>query len=381
MMFDVTDKDTAIKSITRVFALTCAISAVSLLLSFCTGCGLTAHSLGAINRSLPISPLPNSKGYSPVQTLVLSPDEKHLIQGQHITSKEGESVSGDILQIWNIEKKKHVLVSRQRAGANLAATFSQDSKYVLACGNAGVTRIPVGSETPEMVPLEEPKYLSGDGSLVACQMSEGWQVRSVETQSKILTFPENVDRFLAFSPDNKFAATTIKKDNAPDGGSMVAIWPLNEQGENEVPTPTCEISVPSYFPSAEKTRFSPNGRFLALPSRQGGYIGVWDIQNGKVHKELGVHDGSIRTLEFSPNGKILAVGTQEAGGKYGKIYLWDVFSGTLTEREIINENQTKGVTALAFASDNETIFIGNTSGDVKSETIKRRDSLFSSKTR
>ena len=381
MMLDVTDKETVMQILTRVLALTCSIAAVPLLLVFCTGCGLTAHSLGTINRSLPISPLPSSKGYSPVQTLVLSPDEKYLIQGQHITAKEGESVSGDILQIWNIEKKKHVLVSRQRAGANLAATFSPDSRYVFACGNAGVARIPVGNETVEVIPLEEPKYLSDDGSLVACLIEGCWQVLSVETQSKILTFPENVDRFLAFSPENKFAATTIKKENTPGGGSTVAIWLLNDLDENDAPTPACEISVPSYFPSAEKTRFSSNGRFIALPSRQGGYVGIWDVQNGNLHKELGVHDGSIRTLEFSPNGKILAVGTQEASGKYGKIYLWDVFTGTLTEREIINENQAKGVTALAFSSNNETIFIGNTSGDVKSENIKRRDSLFSSKSR
>jgi len=375
-MLDVTDKETVIQTLTRVLTLTCSIATVSLTLMLCTGCGLTSHSLGAINRNLPISLLPNSKSYSPVQTLVLSPDEKFLIQGQHITAKEGESVSGDILQIWNIEKKKHVLVSRQRAGANLAATFSTDSKYVFACGNGGIARIPVGNETVEVIPLEEPKYISDDGSLVACLIEGCWQVRSVETQSKILTLPENVDRFLALSPDNKLVATTIKKENTPGGGSTVAIWSLDDWDENDIPTPACEISVPSYFPSAEKTRFSYYGRFLALPSRQGGYVGVWDVQNGKLHKELGVHDGSIRTLEFSHDGKILAVGTQEASGKYGKIYLWDVFTGALTEREIINENQAKGVTAIAFASDNETIFIGNTSGDVKSENIKRRDTLF-----
>jgi len=381
MMFDVTDKETVLKSLTRVIAFTCTMVAVSVLLVFCTGCGLTAHSLGAINRSLPISPLPSSKGYSPVQTLVLSPDEKYLIQGQHITAKEGESFSGDILQIWNIEKKKHVLVSRQRAGANLAATFSPDSKYVMACGNTGIIRVQMSDETVEIIPLEEPKYLSSDGSLVACLMSDGWQVRSVDTQSKILTLPAHVDRFLAFSQDNKHVATTIKKENTLGGGSTVAIWLLDDLDENDTPVPVCVISVPSHFPSAEKTRFSPNGRFLALPSRQGGYVGIWDVQNGKMHKELGVHDGSIRTLEFSQNGKILAVGTQEASGKYGKIYLWDVFAGTLTEKEIINENQSKGVTALCFASDNETIFIGNTSGEVKSENIKRRDSVFSMKSR
>jgi WD40 repeat protein len=186
--------------------------------------------------------------------------------------------------------------------------------------------------------------------------------------------PENVDKFLAFSPDNQFVATTIKKENTPSGGSTVAIWSLQEQENNDTLTPCCEISVPSHFPSVEKTRFSPNGRLLALPSRQGGYVGIWDVQNGKMHKELGVHDGSIRTLEFSHNGKLLAVGTQEAGGKYGKIYVWDVISGTKRE---IDDIQAKGVTALCFASDNETIFFGNSSGEVNSKNLKGRDTVFS----
>ena len=380
-MFDVPDKETVVLAITRTFVLTYTMAMLLFALVFCTGCGLVSHSLGRINRSLPISPLPNAKSYSPVQTLVISPDAKYLIQGQHITEKEGESFSGDILQIWNIEKKKHTLIGRHRAGTHLAATFSPDSKYVLACANAGIIRIQMSDDTVEVIPLEEPKYLSDDGSLVACLLNDGWVVQTVDTQSQVLALPQNVDRFLAFSRDNKLMATTIKKRNTPGGGSIVALWSLDEQGEMDAPTPICEIPVPSYFPSAEKTRFSPNSRFLALPSRQGGYVGIWDIQTGKMHKELGVHDGSIRTLEFSPDGKILAVGTQEASGKYGKIYLWEVFSGKLIEREIINENQAKGVTALGFASDNETIFFGNSSGDVKSEKIKKSDSVFSFKSR
>ncbi len=348
---------------------------IAAVLFFCIGCGLTAHSLGAINKSLPVSPLPNSKGYSPVQTLVISPDERYLIQGQHITAKEGETYSGDILQVWNIEKKKHSLVSRQRVGANLAATFSPDSKYVIACGNAGVARVQLSDEATQVVPLEEPKYLSADGSLVACMTSDGWQVRSINVPNEIHILPENVDRFLAFSPDKKIVATTVKKENQPGGGATVAIWSLEKKGETDTPTLLREISVPSYFPSAEKTRFSSNGRFLALPSRQGGYVGVWDVANGKMHKELGVHDGSIRTLEFSPDGKILAVGTQEANGKHGRIYLWDVITGTAMQE--INEHYARGVTAICFASDNETIFFGNSSGEFKRINIKGGGPLFS----
>jgi len=334
------------------------------------------RSLGTINKSLPISPLPIPKAYSPVQTLVLSPDEKYRLQGQHIAAKEGETISGDILQIWNIENRKHVLVSTQQAGANLVATFSPDSRYVIACGNAGVIRVQLSNETVEVIPLEEPKCLSDDGSLVACLTSTGWQVHSVDTQREMIDLPDNVDRFLAFSPDKNHIATTIKNGSTPGAGSTVAIWSLENLDENGTSSLVREITIPSYFPSAEKTRFSPNGRFLAMPSRQGGYIGIWDVATGKLHKELGVHDGSIRTLEFSHDSKILAVGTQEASGKHGKIYVWDVLSGKMVRSEI-NENQAKGVTALCFTHDNETIFFGNTSGDVKREHVKKNGPIIS----
>ena len=375
----VLDKETVTKLLTLSFALSYANVVVLLPVIFCSGCGLASYSLRSINKSLPISPLPNSKVYSPVQTLALSPDEKYLIQGQHITAKEGESVSGDILQIWNIEQKKRTLVSRQRVSANMSATFSPDGKYVIACGNAGVIRVKVSDETVEQVPLEEPQYLSDDGSLVACLTNDGWQILSVDTPTEMIALPENVDRFLAFSPDKKYVATTVSKANTPGTGSTVAIWSLeHESDKQEETTPPLlvrEIAIPSYFPSAEKTRFSPSGRYLALPSRQGGYVGIWDVETGKMYKELGVHDGSIRTLEFSQDGKILAVGTQEASGKYGKVYIWNAATGELL-REPINENQAKGVTAICFASDNETIFIGNSSGEIKRKNIKGRDSLF-----
>lgn len=341
-----------------------------MILTFCTACGLTARSLNSLNKSLPATPFSSPKTYSPVQTLRLSPDGKYLIQGQHVTAKEGETFSGDILHIWNVEKKKHTLVTRQRVGANLAATFTPDSSYVISCGSAGVSKYGLHDETTQVVTLEEPKYLSHDGTLVACNVNDKWLIRPTDSRKGELTLPEEVDRFLAFSHDKKHIATTIKKEG--NSGSVVAIWELARDAE---PTILHKISTPSFFGTTERTRFSPDGQFVAFPSRQGGYIGIWDVESGKPHKELGVHDGSIRTLEFSPDGSKLAVGTQEASGKHGKIYIWDVVSGTLSPE--IDETQAKGVTALCFTPDGNAVFAGNSSGEVKRHNINSRESGFS----
>ena len=363
-MFKVLDKEVVTKTVTRAVASFSAFLLAAMILMICTGCGLTARSLNTLQQTLPATPFSSPKSYSPVQTLRLSPDEKYLIQGQHITAKEGETFSGDILQIWNIEKKKHVLINRQRAGVNLAATFTPDCKYVISCGNSGVSKFCLQDETTQVVTLEEPKHISPDGTLVACNVNDSWVIRAIDSPKEEIVLPQEVDRFLAFSYDKKHIATSLKKDSNAGSGTAIAIWEL--EGENG-PTFMYKISVPNFYASAERTRFSPNGKFVAFPSRQGGYVGIWDVGTGKLHQELGTHDGSIRVLEFSPDSKMLAVGTQEANGKHGRIYIWDVITGTSKE---INENQAKGVTAVCFTANGDAIFFGNSSGDVKYRNIK-----------
>ncbi|MDR1385321.1 MAG: hypothetical protein LBJ67_15945, partial [Planctomycetaceae bacterium] len=91
-------------------------------------------------------------------------------------------------------------------------------------------------------------------------------------------------------------------------------------------------------------------------------------------KDIGEINGVIRTVKFSPNSKFLAIGIQEANEKYGKLVVWDTNNGKII-REVYDK-QAKGITAVSFAPDNETLFIGNTSGDVKCESLKDKEPFF-----
>jgi WD40 repeat protein len=333
---------------------------------------LTTRSISTINKTLPITKLSLPRNGSPIQRLAVSPDQKYLLQGQHIVAKEGENFSGDILEIYNIEKKNPSLVLKQRTGASLAATFSPDSKYVVACANTGVARISLTDEKTQMVNLEEPKFLSPDGMLVACSSNDGWIIKSTlsSTEKTInIDLPKNVDRFLSFSPVKNVFATTLKQGNSSVLGTRIAIWVINEENKTVF---QFEWDNPSYV-TPEKSCFSPNGRYFACPSRQ-GYVGIWNISTGKRFKEIGEVDGVIRTVEFSPNSNLLAIGIQEANGKYGKLAIWDINNEKIV-REIYDK-QAKGITAVSFAPDNETFFIGNTSGDVRCESLKNKKSFF-----
>jgi len=94
------------------------------------------------------------------------------------------------------------LVNKQQTGANLAATFAPDSKYVISCNNMGIVRINLRDNTTQVFTLEEPKHLSNDGTFVACSTTKGWQVQSTENNETLIPLPDTIDRFLVFSRDN-----------------------------------------------------------------------------------------------------------------------------------------------------------------------------------
>ncbi|MDR1492642.1 MAG: hypothetical protein LBT05_07965 [Planctomycetaceae bacterium] len=328
---------------------------------------MTTRSINTINKTLPITKLLPSNNASPIQILAVSPDQKYLLQGQHITAREGENFSGDILEIYNIEKKNPSLVLKQRTGASLNATFSTDGKYVIACGNTGVARISLTDERTQVVNLEEPKFLSPNGTLVACLSNDGWVIKStLSTPDKTINIklPENVDRFLAFSPMKNMFATTLKPGNSSVLGTRIAIWTINEENKTIFQFEWDNLS----YVTPEKSCFSSDGQYFACPSRQ-GYVGIWRISTGKHIKDVGEIDGVIRTVEFSPNSDLLAIGIQEVNGKYGKLAIWNINNGKII-REIYDK-QAKGITAVSFAPDNETLFFGNTSGDVRCESLKK----------
>jgi WD40 repeat protein len=89
--------------------------------------------------------------------------------------------------------------------------------------------------------------------------------------------------------------------------------------------------------------FSPDGRLLAMGAANRSVL-IWDLQAGRIVRQLAGHDGLLRCLTFSPDGKVLATACR----KKRKIKIWAVDSANelLTIRAPVNE-----ISALAFTPD------------------------------
>ncbi|MCL2349320.1 MAG: WD40 repeat domain-containing protein [Planctomycetaceae bacterium] len=327
----------------------------TLILPVANGCSLYSKGLRPTFSYTPSA----GKALSPVETLALSQDQNYLVQGQHITSKEDEKIRGDVFQIWDISTgRSPALLFQTRGGANLAAAFTPDGKYLMACRNTGIARIRLSDKSTQVVTLNNPKVLSPLGDYVACMTEEGWVIHHTEDASFSTRLPQSVDRFLTFSKNGQFIAASLRNpENSEPGTTKIGLWSF---GPEKLALQS-EITIQQYA-APEKSCFSANGQQFAALVRQ-GYVGIWNAGTGQKIRELNEQSGTIRTIAFSPDGEFLAVGIQDVKGKKGGLDIWNVNNGKLVRK--FEEKRAQGITAICFTANGDTVFAGNTNGEVQ----------------
>ena len=68
----------------------------------------------------------------------------------------------------------------------------------------------------------------------------------------------------------------------------------------------------------EDVAFSPDGKTLAMASRE-GTVHLWDVATGKLLETLKGHSSAVDAVVFSPDGRTLA-----SGGSDQTVRLWNV---------------------------------------------------------
>src|SRR5262249_13940770 len=101
-------------------------------------------------------------------------------------------------------------------------------------------------------------------------------------------------------------------------------------------------------PDAAAVAYRPDGKRLAVASREGRGIRIWDPENGRLVQILG-GQGTFTALAWSPDGRVLAVGT----GGDGPVQLWEAETGQLLGLLAPPVAQTIG--ALAWSPDGRTL--------------------------
>ncbi|MGH7172634.1 MAG: sigma-70 family RNA polymerase sigma factor [Gemmataceae bacterium] len=148
---------------------------------------------------------------------------------------------------------------------------------------------------------------------------------------------------LAYSPDGKRIVTT-------GVGRALVLWDAATGKELRV------------FPSRGQPRsvaFSPDGKLIATTQRTGQ---LWDVDTGKMLRELKNVQSAVIALAFAPDGKTLATSNSD-----GSLHLWDTTNGD--EKHRIECGQ--GILmVVAFAPDGKLLASGGNDG-----TIRFRDAV------
>lgn len=170
--------------------------------------------------------------------------------------------------------------------------------------------------------------------------------------------------------------------------TSIGVWIYDAQTGKEISLIKVNFRSPR---TIHRVAFSPDGKVLATGNWVlGGKIELWDVQTGEKMTTLKENIGRVYTLEFSPDGKMLSCGSwyrdvkfhmwevnsgrevasftgnQESYSAFvmspgahliasageGKIFLWDVSTGTLRHTLNFPTNYAWG---LAFSPDNKTL--------------------------
>ncbi|MDE0636005.1 MAG: T9SS type A sorting domain-containing protein [Candidatus Poribacteria bacterium] len=132
---------------------------------------------------------------------------------------------------------------------------------------------------------------------------------------------------------------------SPDGAAFAsASWDGNIHIWNAA-TGAYQTSLMPYTGSLSSITFSPDGKTLASSSFNNRKVVFWDVDTWEPKGTLNLHSGSYVT--FSPDGKSLIT-----KGSWGRLYLWDIASGTL-KTELTGH--VSRVSSVAFSPDGNTL--------------------------
>lgn len=138
---------------------------------------------------------------------------------------------------------------------------------------------------------------------------------------------------IAFSPDGKTLASSSFNDK------KVVFWDVD----------TWEPKGTLNLPSGSAITFSPDSRTLVTKGLS-GRLYLWDVASGTLKTELTGHVSRFASVAFSPDGRTLA----SCGSD--QLFLWDWRSG---EQKMSISGHTKSINAIAFSPDNGILATGS----------------------
>jgi RNA polymerase sigma factor (sigma-70 family) len=249
--------------------------------------------------------------------------------------------------------------------------FTPDGRSLVSQGGDGV-RIweTTNGKQLRFVPNEredgqmphEGSSLSSDGKLLAVPGKTGVHLVEVATGRRLRTFATGLVDATRFSPDGKVLA--VQSEQKP--------WPFELWDTAAGQRLRSGGGDSSYFACLEfsadgKALITGGSRFQLIPPEPDYLIRFWDPASGKELRRLHLGPSNPRQIALSPDGKLLAVIGQGDRGTENRVRIWDVAAGKETRQLIATARVPFGQvtnysTALAFAPDGRTLYTGGIDG-------------------
>lgn len=338
----------------------------------CSGC-ISVGKLRGFRDSQELISLDESRFQ--VESINVSPYGDILAVGySSMRDKSNSQRDYPVVRLWSLEEEIPQLIGTKevRDISVQKPQFSKDAKRLILAEESGWMNIDLeyfasnNKYGCEQVPFDSIRVLSKNAVFGASRAEdETWSIVELETQSKRLSLPEEVERVLAFSDSGRYIAAREKNPvGLGRGQERVVIWNLAEHTTSGgALTKMCTIDL-EHYTDASLCSFSPDENFLVLKNSS-RTLGIWSVRTGKQIAEL-EHNETINAFTFSPKEKKIAVCTS---GKYANVYLWDMRKAKILQQQ--KDRSTERMTAVVFANDEKHIYTGDINGNVKKWQIKK----------